>query len=233
MELDKVLYYEKFYEGTKEPWNYSYRGAEIYRHKKIPQVLAQRFKKFSKVLDIGCSLGQLTQGLVGVSEELYAMDVSRKAVSEARKNCAPSPIKFLVGSFPGLPFLSHTFDLVVAADALHEFVSKERRPLAIKEILFLLKEGGICLFCDYLKPKDNRAFLDLIKNCGFKIIEIIPLHDRLWYSFESWFKMVRHWGWARKILSSLMITRLWTYPARFLGESGSRHVLIVAAKGNF
>lgn len=228
----KCHYYDKFYESSEEPWNYSYRGAEIYRHKKIPLVLAQRFKKFSKVLDIGCSLGQLTKGLTEISQDLYAMDVSRKAVSEAKKNCTPSSAKFLVGSFPGLPFLPNSFDLMIAADALHEFVPKENRPLAIKEILFLLKDGGICLFCDYLKPLDNRIFLDLIRNCGFKIIDTIPLNDRLWYSFESWFKMIRHWGWIRKILSSLTLTRLWTVPARLLGESGSRHVLILAQKGN-
>lgn len=227
----EVRYYEEFYRKSKEPWNYSYRGAEIYRHRKIPEVLAQIKPKFSRVLDIGCSLGQLTRNLGWISETLFGMDVSMIAVEQARKNCRHPSNHFLLGGLPQLPFLNNSFDLIIASDAIHEFVPKENRVGALSEIYSILREGGICLFSDYLKPADNRNFLVLIKNSGFKIIKMVPLYDRLWYSFESWFKAIRHWSWVRKILSSLWIVRAFTLPARVLGESGSRHVLILAQKG--
>lgn len=224
-------YYQNMYQTSSEPWSYHQRGAEILRHELIVKTLKKFKPGYGKVLDIGCSLGQLTEGLLRISRQVVAFDVSELAVTRARARCGASAnAGFLVAGLPEMPFQSAAFDLVVAADALHEFVSEDNRRFAAEEIHRSLKPGGHALFTDYLKTEKFQAYLDLLQSCRFQIAGIYPLDDRLWYQFESWFKAVRGLRTVKKILASVAIARLLRYPARLWGRNGSRHILILAQK---
>ena len=66
-------YYQKIYSEQKEPWNYRARGAEILRHEEIPDLLFGFKGQFENILDIGTSLGQLTQKLLPLSKRLFRL----------------------------------------------------------------------------------------------------------------------------------------------------------------
>lgn len=222
--------YRRMYETSVEPWNYNHRGAEILRHKEIAQFLAEVQPKYDAGLDIGCSLGQLTQKLAPLCGQLFAFDVSLAAVQKARSRCQSPHIRFLLAELPGLPFAGEKFDLIVAADAIHEFVPEVKREMAIGEIFSALKKNGYALFTDYMKSEYFPNFVTMIQKNRFRIVRILPLYDRCWYQFESWFKAVRHWDGIKKILASTAIAQGLKWPAKLMGSQGSRHILILAQK---
>jgi SAM-dependent methyltransferase len=165
------------------------------------------------------------------AQEVVAIDVSRDAVASVRERFGGKGLRVAVAGMPGLPFPPSSFDLVIAADVIHEAVVPERRSEVLREISRLLKDDGSALLSDYLKPADFEEFRGQVSRNGFKIVRIIPMHDRTWYQFESWFKSIRGWGWVKKLLASHAIARALKFPSRLMGFSGSRHVLILAQKG--
>ena len=128
---------------------------------------------------------------------------------------------------PGLPFPREQFQLVVVSDGIHEFVPPDLRDAAILEIKNILAKGGIAILSDYTKPEQFQNFEDSVAR-HLKITNVIYLNDRLWYQFESWFKAVRHWRVAKKILSSRTIAKMLKWPAKMLGKRGSCHIVIAA-----
>ena len=222
--------YETMYRGSPEPWNYRRRGAELLRHERIAEELGRLAPRYGRALDIGCSLGQLTIHLAPLAEHLFAFDVSESAVRRTRQQLGSGGLHCAVAALPGLPFRSGGFDLIVAADAIHEFVPEPQRARAVREIFQALRPGGVALFTDYMQHQRFPGFLELVAGNGFAVERVVPLYDRCWYQFESWFKAVRHWTWVGGLLASIGVARALRWPARALGRAGSRHILILARK---
>lgn len=224
-------YYESIYQANSEPWGYLDRGVEVLRHSEIVRTLRDIRAQYPKILDIGASLGQLTRKLTALGPSVYAFDVSWTAVQKARERCEPdSAFQFLLARLPGVPFQKNQFDLIVASDCIHEFVPEPERVSAVREIGTLLNEGGIALFCDYMRPGREDEFCALIRESGLKIVRMDRMHDRVWYQFESWFKAVRHLPLVKKILRAVWIAKLLRFPAMAFGKFGSTHVLIAASR---
>lgn len=263
-------YFQRLYAQQQEPWNYSFRAAELLRHQIVTETvlkLQEAFtpplshgerrkhsegegrKKEIRVLDIGCSVGQLTSQLFNVSDNIVAMDISEVAVKKARENCSSShpvtqspsrpvtqsrhyPVtQFLVGSSLSLPFQNESFEIIVLSDGMWEWkLTNQERQSTLEEVNRLLVKGGKAIFTDYLQPKDFDSFVRVIEKSPLKILEVRYLYDRLWYQFESWFKAVRHWKWVREMLSCLWTARFLKIPAMLFGKYGSRHILVVAEK---
>ncbi len=224
-------YYEAIYQANSEPWGYQDRGVEVLRHSEIVRTLRAIRAQYSKILDIGSSLGQLTCNLSALGPSVYAFDVSWTAVQKALQRCGRGgAFQFLLARLPGVPFQKNQFDLIVASDCIHEFVPEPERVSAIREIGALLNEGGVALFCDYMRPGREDEFCALIRQSGLKIVRMDRMHDRVWYQFESWFKAVRHLPPVKKILRAVWIAKALRLPAMALGKYGSTHVLIAASR---
>ena len=224
------LHYRQLYQNNPEPWSYTHRAAEVLRHQYIVRELFTFKQTFEKGLDIGCSLGQLTSLLSPLCSQLYAIDVSEIAVHGAIQFCHSSKIHFSLAQLPGLPFQLESLDLIVAADSIYEFVPEQNRSQAVQDIHKILKPNGMALFTDYIRPEKYLDYLDLIQKNNFKIVKIVPLHDRLWYQFESWFKSIRQWKFSKILLSSIFIAKLFRYPSGLFADQGSMHHLIFVKK---
>lgn len=222
------------YETEDEPWNYSHRAGELLRYQMILQTIAEiPLNSRSMVVDIGCSMGQLTQKLIRFSKNIFALDISELAVRKAQSFCGnrTREAQFLVASSGALPFQDGHFDLALVADGLCEWqLSEGEKRKTLVEIHRLLVQGGKAIFTDYLRPKNFDDYIQTIFESPLKIVKIRYLNDRLWYQFEAWFKAMRHWGWAKKILSSLAIAKFLRVASKLFGKYGSRHILIVAEK---
>ncbi len=224
-------YYENLYQSNAEPWGYRDKAAEILRHDRIVSVLREIRPVYPRILDIGASLGQLTQKLSALGPEIHAFDVALTAVQRARQRCAPpGAFHFLLARLPGIPFQKSRFDLIIASDCIHEFVPEGERVAAIREIGTLLNKDGIVLFCDYMRPGREGEFSALIRQSGLKIVRMDRMHDRVWYQFESWFKAVREFSAVKKILRAVWLAKILRWPSMMMGKYGSTHVLIVAGK---
>jgi SAM-dependent methyltransferase len=79
--------FEGMYRAHPEVWSYSRRGAELLRHDYVVRI-ARTLHPFAKrMLDIGCSAGQLTSRLAGAAPDVYAIDISETAIERARVRC--------------------------------------------------------------------------------------------------------------------------------------------------
>jgi SAM-dependent methyltransferase len=96
-----------------------------------------------KVLELGCGLGADAAELTARGLEVSALDLSYDRVSVAARNVPAA--RFIVADLTqGLPFRSHSVDLVVASLSLHYF-DRRATALIISEIARVLREDGIIL----------------------------------------------------------------------------------------
>jgi LmbE family N-acetylglucosaminyl deacetylase len=82
--LDKS-YFENLYNNSSDPWNFKNSSYEFEKYK--TSILALNGKKFRKGLEIGCSIGVQTKLLAERCDTLLAIDISDKAIKEAKLTC--------------------------------------------------------------------------------------------------------------------------------------------------
>jgi ubiquinone/menaquinone biosynthesis C-methylase UbiE len=228
--------YETRYEKESEPWRYSERAAELLRHEYIAAKI-RTLQPRSRILDVGCSIGQLTRKLKTVASVVVGMDVSHTALVKARTNCqsehmlGPTRYLFAVGQASALPFRAAMFDVVISADVLLEGgFSEELKGQAIEEYARVLRPGGRAIFTDYMRSTGFDGYIALVKQSRLKIVSIEYLSDRLWYQFESLFHLFQNSFWVKALLRNLFLAQIFQRISRTLGRKYSKHICIVAEK---
>ena len=73
----------------------------------------------SRVLEVGCGTGQLTESLARGGLNLTAIDIGPSMVETAKHRLADSSVTFLVTSFEDFPGANDSFDLIISATAFH------------------------------------------------------------------------------------------------------------------
>ncbi len=93
------------------------------------------------VLDVGCNVGHLLQGLSQIKPDLHlaGVEVNAEAVSAARRTL-PSASLHVCGA-EAMPFGDAEFDCVTCVEVLEHIPVELRRP-ALREICRVLKPGG-------------------------------------------------------------------------------------------
>lgn len=235
-------FYEQFYQNESEPWSYSGRAAEILRHEYVVEQVKMVYGQVGKklvILDLGCSLGHITEHLHAYGSLVVGLDISPTAVAKAKERCAEvlgsqsNPYEFIAASTLALPFKADVFDVVIASDGVmgwFEEGNKEKTEKAVAEIYRVLKKGGIVIHTDYMHPKYFDNFVRATMSMPFEKLKEEPLYDRLWYRTESWMKAFRGQDWAKKILASVNVARKLRSIAKVLGRSYSKHISVIAKK---
>jgi ubiquinone/menaquinone biosynthesis C-methylase UbiE len=218
-----------------EPFDYSRRAAELLRHRFVSAAVRRLQTHPARLLDVGCSMGQLTAQLAGVPRALFAVDLSPTAIRAARERlrAVGVPARFVVASATALPFREAAFDVAVLSDGLHSWqLGPEERQHALAQTHRVLRPGAWAVLSEYLQPRAFPAFVAQVRASPLDVVSIEYLHDRLWYQVESWFKAVRHWRWVQRLFGSIPLARLLRAVARPLGASGSRHILVIARRSD-
>lgn len=132
--------------------------------------------KEKKLIEFGCATGVASSVLADFGWNVTATDISKYAVSKAKKNYRG--IKFLVHDMEK-PFKKNKFDLAVAFDVIEHLPHPE---LGIRNVYNLLKEGGTAIFStpnDYphvsndpthISVKKPEEWDKILKKVGFKDI---------------------------------------------------------------
>lgn len=140
-------YFDKVYEANDDPWNF--QNSE-YESKKYAATLAALPKpKYQNALEIGCSIGVLTEMLANRCEKLLATDISQNALDQAKKRCKDfSNITFKLHQFPEeLP--NQKFDLVVISEVAY-YLSENDWKLAIENLWTKLDHGAQIILVHWL-----------------------------------------------------------------------------------
>ncbi len=97
-----------------------------------------------KVLEAGCGRGIISAGLAELGADVYLMDVSKEALSIARKNFEDRSLSayFIHGDILDLPFGRSTFDVVWNAGVMEHFEAVPQSK-ALEGISRIIKPGGL------------------------------------------------------------------------------------------
>jgi len=222
-------FFEALHREADEPFSYSSRAIERLRHEWTVREVAK--VGHGRVLDLGCSRGQLTALLAQLPVELTAIDVAPTALAAANQRISGEAVRFAAGSAMALPIAAGQVDLVVAADGIYSWnLETLERDQCLSEIHRVLAPSGRALFTEHTRPFLFPEFLQQITRNGFAVEWVDYLYDRPWYQVESWFKAVQGTSWVRAARNSEAIARLLQRIGRTLGPRASRHVCALARK---
>ena len=233
-------YYEKLYYSISEPWQYSKRGAELYRHSYTVEKIEKYQSKPKNVLELACSKGLMSALLLNYSLKLYLADISIKAVRVCKEyidkiNVEKIEVNFFITTAPGLPFKENFFDVITVCDGLGEWhYDDEKFRNALDDIYNKINKEGIAVFTDYINPQSDgmhfKNYISKIANSPFSIIDISFLYDRPWYLFEALVKKMQLNIILQKVLESIPLAKKMNKLGKMFGERAARHIVIVAKK---
>lgn len=108
-------HFERIYERNADPWRYR---SSLYEERKHAATVASLARpRYAKALDLGCSIGALTQRLAGICDEVVAVDTSMRALMAARESCRAN-VAFRQAHLPGGEW-GKGFDLIVLSEILY------------------------------------------------------------------------------------------------------------------
>jgi SAM-dependent methyltransferase len=144
-------YFERLYAADADPWSFATSRYELDKYEDTIAALGPRYLR---ALEIGCSVGVLTQRLAAHCNQLLAVDVNERALTAARARCAELPqVTFAHASIPdGFP--AGRFDLVVVSEVAY-YWSDADLDRARERIASSLEPGGDLLLVHFLPKVDD------------------------------------------------------------------------------
>jgi len=109
-----ATYFDRKYAGNADPWDFATSPYEAEKYRATLDALAK--ERFEKAFEIGCSIGVLTAMLASRCESLLSVDVSDRALQQARERCSElHNVRFARMSVPR-EFPPESFDLVMVSE---------------------------------------------------------------------------------------------------------------------
>jgi SAM-dependent methyltransferase len=131
-------YFDAMYAANPDPWSFDRRW---YDHRKYAlTVAALPRERYSRGLEIGCSIGRLTGMLASRCDGLLAVDISAAAIVEASKRVLPASVILQQRSIPR-EWPRGVFDLIVMSEVGY-YWDKTELQLTIALASSALPDGG-------------------------------------------------------------------------------------------
>ncbi len=124
----------------------------------------------TKVLDVGCGAGFLSNALAKESLQVTGVDLSEESLKVAAKHDDTKTVKYQTADAYKLPFQDATFDVLTAMDFLEHV---EKPDEVIKEFSRVLKPNGLFIFHTF--NRNPLAHLVIIKFVEW-IVKNTPKH---------------------------------------------------------
>ena len=150
MEEKKSLnseYFNDVYAANDDPWNFETSEYEAAKYEVTMAALPKN--RYEEALEIGCSIGVLTQQLAEKCDHLLATDVSQKALDSAAKRCE----KFKNISFEKLSLPQeipdNQYDLIIISEVAY-YLSASDWEVAIDKLYDILRPAGNIVLVHWL-----------------------------------------------------------------------------------
>jgi predicted TPR repeat methyltransferase len=131
-------FFAQLYAENPDPWDFETSAYE--RAKYDATIAALEGRRFANGLEIGCSIGVLTERLAAVTDSLLAIDVAEQALDRARAR-GLRDVAFELREIPE-EYPDGAYDLVVAS-----------------EVLYYLDEPAFAATCDAIERTLNGVLL--------------------------------------------------------------------------
>ena len=140
-------YFDAIHERRIDPWGFETRWYE--QRKRDVTVAALPDKRYARGLEIGCSIGVLTDLLADRVDDLLAVDVSAAAVDRARERLGDRARVEQIDVLDGFP--EGAFDIVVLSEVGYYF-GREGLTRVLDDIEAHLTDDGVLLACHWRHP---------------------------------------------------------------------------------
>ncbi len=167
-------FFEDLYAREEDPWGFAERDYE--REKYAHTLAALGASRFERGLEVGCSIGVLTERLAALCTELVGIDVSDRALALARRRLGErEDVSLLEMSFPEQMPDGH-WDLVVCSEVLY-YLDDGAFELALERLRAVLLDGGDVLAIHWRPPTSTYP------------LRGDEVHDRLVEQLGAWHAM--------------------------------------------
>lgn len=143
-------HFDRLYEADIDPWHFRKSAYEAEKYRATIDAFPQ--PRFSKCLELGCSIGVLTKLLAARCDAIVAIDTSARALEEAKKICAGLNVDFRQAYLPEGE-IGEGYDLVVASEVLYYLDAPSLGALATR-LAGLVKPGATCIGVHWTGPTD-------------------------------------------------------------------------------
>ncbi|MBE9009060.1 methyltransferase domain-containing protein [Pseudanabaenaceae cyanobacterium LEGE 13415] len=160
-------YFDNLYQSDPDPWKFE--TSEYEANKYAATIAALPNLRYRSTLEIGGSIGVLTEKLAARTDSLLSIDVSKIAQDRAIQRCQHLPhVQFKIMQVPN-EFPAASFDLILVSEVGY-YLSLEDLRTAQQQMLNALAPGGHLLLVHWtLYAKDyplsgdevHEAFFDL------------------------------------------------------------------------
>ncbi len=176
---------KNFWDKTAHIYNlFMYQDQKAYQ--KMYALIRLKVKD-KKVLELATGTGLIARNIVDVSNYVDASDSSSKMIEQAKKNNSSTQIHFSVQDMYCLPYLDHSYDVVIIANALH-IIDRPQR--ALQEAKRVLKEDGLLIVPTFTHA--NNSFFGKVKASFMKKLGF-PLYQK--WSTQDYLLFLEKQGW--------------------------------------
>lgn len=144
-----AAYFDRSYSESDDPWGFTSRWYE--ERKRAISLAALPQRRYGQALEVGCSIGVLTEQLATRCDRLLAIDVAQHAVDRARTRLAGHDHVVVELGDVTREYPPGAFDLVVLSEVGYYF---DRVTLAsvVGAVIASLTAGGTLLACHWRHP---------------------------------------------------------------------------------
>jgi len=144
-----VAFFDQFYSGAADPWGFETRWYE--RRKRALTLAALPRERYSSALELGCSIGVLTEQLSLRCDSVLATDISERPLETARERLSDrAGVTFRKLAFPG-EWPDGEFDLVVLSEVGY-YCSDADLARLVERCRSALAPGGVLVACHWRHP---------------------------------------------------------------------------------
>lgn len=135
------------------------------------------FSPSTKILDVGCGGGFLSNELAKQGMQITGVDLSEESLKAAHRHDETKSVNYQVADAYHLPFENETFEVITAMDFLEHV---DRPEDVIKEFSRVLKPGGIFIFHTF--NRNWLAYIVIIKMVEW-LVKNTPKHMHVLHLF--------------------------------------------------
>ena len=147
-----TAHFERLYQNNPDPWNLA--GSDYEREKYDATLTALGARHFSSGLEVGCSIGVLTERLAARCDALLAIDIVPQAIEAARTRCAAHPHVRIEPMQAPRQWPEQKFDLIVFSEVLY-FLAESDLDLIAAHAMRGIMPDGLVLLVNYTGPTDD------------------------------------------------------------------------------
>lgn len=167
-------YFEQLYGNLDDPWRLADRWYEL-RKRQLTMAALPR-ERYVNALEIGCSIGLLTEQLVRRSAHVLSTDIAPRPleIAEARlarSSVGASEVEFRLMRAPE-EWPDGTFDLIVISEVGY-YLDEEALALLARRSAESLTDDGVVVACHWRHPVDDYPLL------GDRVQEILTSESGL------------------------------------------------------